>query len=355
MYHYPSWTRRGSTIGSLLVIIIFVFIGFLFIGILFDDEDSDYGYICDDNGVCEFYEEQETDWYDLDEDYDEDDDVWDTWEIKDKSRTSKSSRQHGKYGDGVFKSEDELRAFISTTAGDINSVWDELFKEYRKIYRKPKVKIFSDEVDTACGSASSEDGPFYCGADESVYLDLNFFANMSESIETESSGKFAISYVIAHEFGHHIQNLIGDADKYDRREQRLRERGNENKANLVSVQTELQADFYAGVWASWYDEKTDALTEDDIMSALTTAMAVGDDALGENRRENFGHGSSEMRARWLIRGMVTGDVKYGNTYDYKSLSKLEEVDMMLDDEEEEGHSKKSIKSRDSKSKKKRRR
>lgn len=332
-----SWLRRGSASSLILGIIIGIVVVFGMLIFLTDDEeeslmDENTEYACDEDGNCTFYAEEENDWYDDEEDYDDDDEVWDSWETDKKSR-AKKSRLHGRYGDGLFKSEAELKSYVKQTATDINEVWTELFKEYKKKYRKPKVNIFSEEVSTACGDATSEDGPFYCSEDETVYLDLNFFANMSEEIE--ASGKFAISYVIAHEYGHHIQNLIGDLEKYGNREERLRDRGNTKKANLVAVQTELQADFYAGVWANRYDEKTDAITEDDIENALTAAMAVGDDALGENRRENFGHGSSEMRIRWLVRGMATGDVKYGNTYDYKSLRKLENVDMMLDDEEED--------------------
>lgn len=334
---YYEWLRRGSGAPMILVIIAVVLIlGFAFL--MLDDEegietyDDEGAYACDEEGNCEFYEEADSDWYDDDEDYDEDDEIWNSWEIEDNKRPKKS-RIHGLYGDGLFKSEAELRSYIKKTYNDIDDVWVEIFKEYKKKYRKPKMKMFLEEVDTACGSATSEDGPFYCSEDETVYLDLNFFANMSDELDT--NGEFAISYVIAHEYGHHIQNLIGDLEKYGEREQRLRDRGKKRKANLVSVQTELQADFYAGVWACRYDEKTDAITEENIDEALNAAMAVGDDALGEERRENFGHGSSEMRIRWLVRGMATGDVRYGNTYDYKSLKKLENVDMMLDDDEDE--------------------
>ncbi len=339
-----SWLRQGSASSLILGIIIgivFVFGILLFlvdeeenpaeesqIAESLDEESTDED--CEEDDHCSFFEEEESDWYDEAEDYDDDDDVWDSWETHKKSR-AKKSRLHSKYGDGLFRSEAELRNYINQTATDINDVWSELFREYKKKYRKPKINIFTDDVKTGCGVASTEDGPFYCSEDETVYLDLNFFANMSEAVD--ASGKFAISYVIAHEYGHHIQNLIGDLDKYGDREERLRARGNEKKANLVAVQTELQADFYAGVWANRYDEKTDAITEDDIENALNAAIAVGDDALGENRRENFDHGSSEMRIRWLVRGMATGDVKYGNTYDYKSLRKLENADMMIDDEE----------------------
>ncbi len=327
-----GWHRRGS--AGVVVLVLFVIVGLLFVGILMleDDEGESGGeYACDEYGNCEFYEEADSDWYDDDEDYDDDDEVWNSWETEDKKRPKKS-RLHGQYGDGLFKSEAELRAYVNKTYKSIDEVWVEIFKEYKKKYRKPKMKMFLEEVDTACGTATSEDGPFYCSEDETVYLDLNFFANMSDELDV--NGEFAVSYVIAHEYGHHIQNLIGDLEKYGEREQRLRDRGKVRKANLVSVQTELQADFYAGVWASRYDDKTDAITEKNIEEALTAAMAVGDDALGEDRRENFGHGSSEMRIRWLVRGMATGDVRYGNTYDFKSLKKLEEVDMMLDDDDE---------------------
>ncbi len=311
-----SFMRRGSAGAFILgFIAALAAITMLVLFVLGDESDTD-----DDDA-----------WYESDEDYTDDDEIWDTWKIDDQKR-SKVSKKHGAYGDGVFKSEAELRAFVNKTASNTDEVWTELFAEYKKPYRKPKFKLFEDSVATACGDADTDDGPFYCSEDETIYLDLNFMANMSDQIGT--SGEFAIAYVIAHEYGHHIQNLVGDLNKYSKREEKLREQGKEKKANLVSVQTELQADFYAGVWASRYDEKHDLITEDDIVDALNAADAVGDDALGEDRRENFGHGSSEMRMKWLIRGMVTGDVQYGNTYDFKSLKKLEDVDTMLDDDDD---------------------
>lgn len=322
--------RRGSASTLLLGIIIGIVLVFVAAVFLWDDDENSE-YVCDEDGNCYFYTEEDSEWYEEDEDYDDDDEVWDSWEQADNKR-AKKSRLHGRYGDGLFKNETELRSFVSKTTRDIDDIWGEIFTEYHKNYRKPKMKMFLEEIETGCGEASSEDGPFYCSEDETVYLDINFLANMSEEID--AGGAFAVKYVIAHEYGHHVQNLIGDLKKYGEREEKLRSRGNTKKANLVAVQTELQADFYAGVWASRYDDKTDAITEDDVENALNAAMAVGDDALGERRRENFGHGSSEMRIRWLVRGMATGEVKYGNTYDYKSLSKLENVDMMLDDEDE---------------------
>lgn len=348
MTPFHKYMRRGSAKGFILGIIFALAVLFFLFVFLSDDEEGGNLYVEDDgssedyiddessedyveDGDISWYDDEEDDsWYTDDEDYDEDNDVWDAWKIQDEKKRAKKAKLHGSYGDGLFKSEKELRSYVKQTADDINNVWAEVFKEYKKKYRKPKLKTFSGDISTGCGDASSEDGPFYCSEDETVYLDLNFLANMSDEIGT--TGTFAIAYVIAHEYGHHVQHLTGDLEKYGNREMSLRERGKEKKANLLSVQSELQADFYAGIWANRYDERTDKITEKDIEDSLNAAIAVGDDALGEESRENFGHGSSEMRMRWLIRGMATGNVLYGNTYELRSLKKLENVDMMLDDE-----------------------
>lgn len=150
--------------------------------------------------------------------------------------------------------------------------------------------------------------------------------------EVDVNGNFA--YVIAHEVGHHVQHLTGDLSKYQEIEFKLQERGKETKANLVSVQSELQADFYAGIWAHYVIADFEDLSEDDIMNALEASAAVGDDALGEDRTENYGHGSSMMRFVWFTRGMATGDVKYGNTYRYRSLKLLENAETFLEDDAE---------------------
>ena len=219
----------------------------------------------------------------------------------------------------AFRNESELTAFASTVLASLNSVWNEQLKQNGKRFRPPKLHVFTDEIASDCGEVDFDTGPFYCSSDEGLYLDLTFFQTLKEELETDSA--FAFAYVIAHEYGHHVQNLLGDLEKYAEREETLRERGKETKANLISVQTELQADFLAGVWAYHDESVTENITEDDIEQVLWSAATVGDDILGEESPESFSHGSAEMRIEWLARGMMCGDLSYGNTFQY-SLNEL---------------------------------
>ena len=275
-------------------------------------------------------------WYEDDsEEYVEDDAYWQQESQKRKGKTAKRERAQ-LAEDCEFESIEELEQFVHIVMNSTTEVWTKVFRENELTYRPPKLNIFSDEVSTGCGPADYSDGPFYCGADETVYLDLNFFVHMTEEVGT--GGDFAYAYVIAHEVGHHVQNLIGTSDKYSEIEQKLRERGKDSKANLISVQTELQADFYAGVWAHHEDQKYNSISEDDIEKAFNAAIAVGDDSLGEESRENFGHGSAQMRLVWLYNGMLTGDVSLGDTFQYRSLTQLENAVFEDEEEEEDGRS-----------------
>ena len=320
--------RNGFSILKLLGA-IFIVVIVLGLALVVLDDDDDYSEYADDSDWFEDDSGSDS-WFEDDSDYQEDDEYW------------AQERQHrkgkkGKKGKGKidprsgFDSEDALRDYVKVVIDSTTEVWTKVFNEHGKKYKAPKLVIFEDEVSTGCGDADYSDGPFYCSEDKTVYLDLNFFVNMTEEIGT--GGDFAYAYVIAHEVGHHVQYLTGDLDKYSSMEEKLRSRGKESKANLVSVQTELQADFYAGVWAHHEDEKYNSISEQDIEQAFDAAAAVGDDMLGEDSRENFSHGSAEMRLVWLYNGMISGDVTKGNTFKYKSLKQLENA--MFEEEEEE--------------------
>lgn len=171
--------------------------------------------------------------------------------------------------------------------------------------------LFSDAVQTACGGASAASGPFYCPADQKIYMDLTFFEELRNRFGAEG-GDFAIAYVMAHEVGHHVQNLLGTATKV----RQLQQQGNQNEANELSVALELQADFYAGVWA-YYNDKY--LQEGDIQEALSAANAVGDDSIqkrttGRVNSDSFTHGTSEQRMKWFMKGYKSGDISQGNTF-----------------------------------------
>lgn len=267
------------------------------------------------NEDCAFYDADDIAWFDSDEDYDEDDSF-----LKDEDkREVKLSKNTEK----VFDKITDLETFVNTVSKSTTETWTKIFASFGKQYRAPKFVYYDTAVETPCGEGEAESGPFYCPTNETVYIDSNFFNSMGE---IGIKGNFAYGYVIAHEVGHHIQNLTGDNAKYGEIEYRLNERGKTKKANLVSVQSELQADFYAGIWAHNVAAEYENLSEDDILNAIDAASAVGDDMLGTDSPENFGHGSAEMRYKWFTRGMVSGDVKNGNTYRYRSLRLLQNVD-----------------------------
>lgn len=285
--------------------------------------DSDSGLDACEGEKCAFYQADDLSWFDSDEDYDEDDSF-----LKDEHNRALNK---SKATEKIFDNITDLKTFADTVLKSTSETWTKVFASFGNQYRAPKVVYYSGTVDTPCGEGDEDTGPFYCVVNESVYLNLTFFESMKE---VDVNGNFAFAYVIAHEVGHHVQHLTGDLSKYQEIEFKLQERGKETKANLVSVQSELQADFYAGIWAHYVIADFEDLSEDDIMNALEAAAAVGDDALGEDRTENFGHGSSMMRFVWFTRGMATGDVKYGNTYRYRSLKLLENAETFLDDDVE---------------------
>lgn len=187
-------------------------------------------------------------------------------------------------------------------------------------YRCPKMVLFHGSVQSGCGNATAQTGPFYCSADESVYIDLDFFEDMQRNIG--SSGDFAYAYVIAHEVGHHVQHLLGTLDQAHS----LMNRVSEKEANQISVRLELQADYYAGVWANLDNKMFQSIEEGDVENAIKTASLIGDDylqrkAYGREMPDSFNHGRSEQRVRWLSKGIRTGDPNQGDTFSpaYSSL------------------------------------
>ena len=207
----------------------------------------------------------------------------------------------------------KIGQFTATVLADTEDVWTQLFAENGYgTYRKPKLVLFSQSVNTGCGQASAAVGPFYCPADEKLYMDMDFFEEPKTRFGAKG-GDFAIAYVMAHEVGHHVQNLLGTSTKVHNAQQRL----SKTEANKLSVALELQADFYAGVFAH-HDKKF--LDADDIDEALSAAQAVGDDAIqkriqGHVVPDSFTHGTSEQRKKWFMKGYNTGDMKQGNTFD----------------------------------------
>ena len=208
--------------------------------------------------------------------------------------------------------EKEMGDFMATILADTEDVWTELFRENNLgTYKKPDLVLFTDAVRTGCGNASSAMGPFYCPADQKVYMDLVFFNELHNQFGAKK-GDFAIAYVTAHEIGHHVQTLLGTSQKVRRAQQSL----SRTEANKLSVALELQADFYAGLWA--YHNK-EYLEEGDIDEALSAANAVGDDALQRRSRgtvnpDSFTHGTSQQRKSWFLRGYRTGDMSQHDTF-----------------------------------------
>jgi len=208
--------------------------------------------------------------------------------------------------------EEELKQFVSVVLGKTEDVWQEIFRQNGKQYREPKLVLFSDQVQSASGMASAASGPFYCPGDQKVYIDLAFYEELRRRFS--SPGDFAQAYVIAHEVGHHVQKLLGISDRVDAMQQRM----SEVEANKLSVRLELQADFFAGVFAR-YVQKQGLLEEGDIEEALHAASAIGDDAIqkqtsGRVVPDSFTHGTSEQRLRWFRKGFDTGDIRQGDTF-----------------------------------------
>lgn len=215
----------------------------------------------------------------------------------------------------LTEADKEMGAFVRTVLADTEDVWKKVFEEQGLTYENPQLVLFRDGVQTACGGASSASGPFYCPLDKKVYMDLAFFDELKTRFGAKG-GDFAIAYVIAHEIGHHVQTLLGTSEKV----REMQSRTNEAGANKLSVGLELQADFYAGLWAHYDQQMNNILEAGDIEEALSAANAVGDDAIQKKSQghvvpDSFTHGSSEQRMYWFKRGFDTGDMSKGNTFD----------------------------------------
>ncbi|MEO2062980.1 MAG: neutral zinc metallopeptidase [Christiangramia sp.] len=207
--------------------------------------------------------------------------------------------------------EKELGDFTEVVLADTEDVWNEIFASQNMTYNEPGMVLFSDAVRTGCGNASAATGPFYCPADQKVYMDLTFFEELRTRFGAKG-GDFAIAYVIAHEVGHHVQNVLGTASEV----RRLQQQSSQTEANELSVAMELQADFYAGIWAHYNQEY---LQEGDIEEALSAANAVGDDAIqrrvsGNVNPDSFTHGTSKQRMEWFMKGYRSGDMNQRDTF-----------------------------------------
>ena len=209
--------------------------------------------------------------------------------------------------------QDQQARFVAKVLGDTEDVWSEQFRKSGKRYQAPRLVLFTDTVDSACGMASAATGPFYCPADAKVYIDLAFYEDLAARFG--APGDFAQAYVIAHEVGHHVQNLLGISRRVHEQQQRV----SKAEANDLSVRLELQADFFAGVWAHHAQGARQILEAGDIEEAMRCAAAIGDDRLQRRARgtvapETFTHGTSEQRARWFRKGLETGDLSQGDTF-----------------------------------------
>lgn len=211
------------------------------------------------------------------------------------------------------KEEEELAVFASQILAGTEDVWTAEFKKMGRTYKAPKLVIFKNSVQSGCGGATSSTGPFYCSADQTVYLDLSFFTDMKGQLGAD--GDFAYAYVIAHEVGHHVQYLLGTLNDAHSQMARL----SEAESNKISVRLELQADFYAGVWAFHDNEMFGSLEDGDIEEGLNVASKIGDDYLQKKARgysvpDSFNHGTSAQRVKWLKRGLSRGNLNDGDTF-----------------------------------------
>jgi predicted metalloprotease len=215
--------------------------------------------------------------------------------------------------------EDEMRRFVARVLGSTERTWEQIFQAAGRTYQKPTLVLFSDAVESACGFAQAATGPFYCGEDQKVYIDLSFYRDLRQRFQ--APGDFAQAYVIAHEVGHHVQNLLGIMRKV----QALQSRSREREANALSVRLELQADCLAGIWANYAHRERNILEEGDIEEGLNAAAQIGDDRMQKRAQgyvvpEGFTHGSSQQRVQWFRRGISSGDLKQCDTFSRGPLS-----------------------------------
>lgn len=214
--------------------------------------------------------------------------------------------------------DDERAAFVKVVLADTEDVWNKLFAEAGKTYQEPTLVLFSGSTVSGCGGASAATGPFYCPADKKLYIDLSFADELKQRFGAK--GDFALAYVVAHEVGHHVQDLLG----MTRKMAQLRQSVSEREYNRYSVMLELQADFYAGIWAHYNQRMKNVIHPDDIQEALEAANAIGDDRLqqqyqGRVTPDSFTHGTSQQRMYWFKKGYQTGDLSQGDTFSARDL------------------------------------
>lgn len=214
--------------------------------------------------------------------------------------------------------DDEGKEFVSVVLADTEDVWNALFKQMNRRYQEPTLVLFEQQVESACGYADAAVGPFYCPADSKVYIDLSFYGDLKNRFG--APGDFAQAYVIAHEIGHHVQNQLGISEQVHRMKKRL----SEEEYNQLSVRLELQADYFAGVWAHHAQRSKNVLDKGDLEEALQAAAAIGDDRLQKQAQgyvvpESFTHGTSEQRMRWFRKGWESGTIADGDTFKAKRL------------------------------------
>lgn len=225
-----------------------------------------------------------------------------------------SSRSRTEYPQGeTSAADDRLADFVSVVLADTEDTWQSLFQQNGETYREPTLVLYSDAVESACGFARAAVGPFYCPRDQKVYIDLSFYRDLK--YQHQAPGDFAQAYVIAHEVGHHVQNLLGISDQV----RALQQQVGKVEANQLSVRLELQADCFAGIWAHHADRSRQVLEAGDVEEALNAASSIGDDRLQRKSRgyvtpESFTHGSSAQRVRWFKQGIKTGDPEQCNTF-----------------------------------------
>ena len=215
--------------------------------------------------------------------------------------------------------DDEMREFVARVLGSTERTWEQIFRAAGQTYQKPTLVLFSDAVESACGFGQAAAGPFYCGADQKVYIDLSFYRDLRQRFQ--APGDFAQAYVIAHEIGHHVQNLLGIMRKV----QSLQSRSGEREVNALSVRLELQADCLAGIWANHAHRERSILEQGDIEEGLNAAAQIGDDRMQKRAQgyvvpEGFTHGSAQQRVQWFRRGIQSGDLKQCDTFSSRPVS-----------------------------------
>ncbi len=234
------------------------------------------------------------------------------WQDSPSGPSNESARTPGS------AAQDQMADFVSVVLADTEDTWRDIFRQSSKTYVEPTLVLYSDAVESACGFARSAMGPFYCPRDQKVYIDLSFYQDLKT--QYQAPGDFAQAYVVAHEVGHHVQNLLGIADQV----RTLQSQVGRVEANQLSVKLELQADCFAGVWANHAQRSRQVLEEGDIEEALNAASSIGDDRLQSQAKgyvvpESFTHGSSAQRVSWFKRGIQTGDPEQCNTFESAKL------------------------------------